>query len=251
MKRSFHHAFTLIELLVVIVVIGVLAGIVLPVYSNVQLSAKRVQSLNNMRQLGAAALSYCGDNNGALPAQVTKTPVWGTTTADWYNALPRTYMGSQNLNDYAANPPAFYTKGSVFYVPAAKYPPKATSNATPQFAVAFNSKLFTSTVTSVRLAGIMLPASTVLFQECGCVGETVIKGQSAYSDQAYSYASRTVARYNGNTILTFCDGHASSFTGSSVVDPSSGKAYYAAYPNPLPTGAATVYWEVNPATSPN
>ena len=70
-------------------------------------------------------------------------------------------------------------------------------------------------------------------------------------DQAYTYASRTAARYGGNAILTFIDGHASLFSGASVVDPSSGKAYFVAYPGNFPTGAARIYWEVDPTVSPN
>jgi hypothetical protein len=123
--------------------------------------------------------------------------------------------------------------------------------ASPIFAVAFNSKLFTNGVTNVRVQGITLPAETVLFQECGVAGETPIKGQKAYTSQAYSYASRTSGRYGGNTLLTFVDGHAAEFKGSAVVDPGTGKAYFAAYPNPFPTGAERIYWEVDPTVNPN
>ena len=261
MKRPHHHAFTLIELLVVIAIIAVLAGLILPVYGNIQLSAKRVQSLSNMRQLGMATISFCTDNNNTLPSAFqgdNTAPSWGsaaaTTTAEmnaWYNVLPRTYASSKGVGDFASNPAAFYANGSMFYVPAGKYPPKATCIASPQFAIAFNSKLLTSSVTSIPLQQIALPAETVLFQECGLVGETPIKGQKAYTNQSYSYASRTAARYSGQTILTFFDGHAASLSGSSVVDPSTGKAYFVAYPGAFPAGAATLYWELNPAASPN
>ena len=255
MKRFSHKAFTLIELLVVIVIIAALAGIILPVYGSVQLAGRRTQSLSNMRQLGMAALSYCNDNNGSLPAQgdatswasaATNTPA---ENAQWYNVLPRTYANSMGLGDYVSNPAAFYTSKNLLYVPAAKYP--ANKLTAPQFAVAYNSKLITSTYTNARLQMITLPAETVLFQEAGLAGETPIKGQKAYTTQAASYASRTAARYNGNTILTFCDGHAATFLGTSIVDPSTGKAYFAPYPTAFPTGAASVYWEMLPTVTPN
>ena len=255
MNRLNRQAFTLIELLVVISIIAVLAGIVLPVYGNIQLAGRRTQSLSNMRQLGAAALSYCNDNNGSLPAQGDATSWASAATntdaenAQWYNVLPRTYANSRGLGDYVKDTASFYKSGSMFYVPAAKYP--STKLNAPLFAVAYNSKLLTGAYTNVRLQLITLPAQTVLFQEAGIPGETPIKGQKAYTTQPASYASRTAARYNGNTILTFCDGHAATFLGTSIVDPGTGKAYFAPYPAPFPSGAATVYWEMLPTATPN
>jgi prepilin-type N-terminal cleavage/methylation domain-containing protein len=255
MNRSARQAFTLIELLVVIAVIGTLVGVILPVYGNVQMIGKRTQSMNNMRQLGAATLSYCNDNNGSLPQQGDKTVTWqsaasGTAAenSQWYNAVPQAYGNCQNLSFYVNNPAAFYQPGSIFFVPAAKY--ASTKLTAPLFALAFNSKLLTSSITSLRLQNIMLPAQTVLYQEAGLPGETQLPGQSTYTTQSYSYASRTAARYNGNTILTFCDGHADVFAGSAVVA-STGKAYFVAYPGAFPAGAARIYWEYDPTVSPN
>jgi prepilin-type N-terminal cleavage/methylation domain-containing protein len=252
-------AFTLVELLIVITIIGALAAIILPVYGNVLLAGERTQSLNRMRQFGAATLAYCGDNNGSLPQQGdavkwtdanTNTP---TENAQWYNVVPRNYGQSKGLGDYAANPAAFYTSGSMFFVPAAKYPSNKLS--APQFAIAFNSKLLTSsyTVANVRLQAFQFPAETVLYEEQGVVGETPIKGEKAYTtpSEPYGYASRAAARYNGNTILTFIDGHAAVLPGTSIVDPGTGKAYFAAYPSPFPSGATRLYWEMEPTVSPN
>ena len=60
-------AFTLIELLIVITIIGVLSGILLSVMSTVQERANRTTCLNNLHQIGTAALGYESDNNGSLP----------------------------------------------------------------------------------------------------------------------------------------------------------------------------------------
>ena len=255
MKSNRHSAFTLLELLIVIGIIAVLAGLVLPIYGNIQLAGKRTQSLNNMRQFAVAAISYAGDNNGILPPQGDAT-TWAsaaantdTENAQWYNVLPRKYGNGKGLGDYASNPAGFYAKDSMFYVPAAKYP--ANKLTGPQFALAINSKLETGAYTNVSLQMIQLPVETVLFLELGVPGETPLKGQKAYTTQSYGYASRLAARYNGNTVLAFIDGHVGVFPGSSIVDPTTGKAFFVAYPGAFPTGATTVYWEMLPTVSPN
>ena len=253
MKARTHSAFTLIELLIVISIVAILAGIVLPIYGSVQMTARRTQSLSNMRQFGTALIAYCGDNNGQLPTEGSSNPSWGTagnTTLSateataWYNVLPRSYANSRGVADYTSSTAAdFYSKNSLFYVPAAKYP--STKLSAPQFAMNFCSKLFDSTFVPedslVRLPNFQAPAETVVFQESGLPGEKVIRGQSAYTNQSKSYASRSVARYGGNTIITFADGHADVVLGTDIVA-SNGKSYTPQ----ISQNGGKVYWTMNP-----
>jgi prepilin-type N-terminal cleavage/methylation domain-containing protein/prepilin-type processing-associated H-X9-DG protein len=258
------RAFTLIELLVVITIIGVLAGIALPVFASVQLQSQKTQSLSNMRQLGTLTLSYCNDHNETLPLQGDTSPTWAgcvanTTTENtaWYNVVPEEATGGMGLREFAnSNKAAFYQSGSLFFVPAAKYTTAMrTSTTTPYFAVAYNSKLFgnmtsstggTEDITTIRLPNLLHPAKTCLFQESGLAGEKqIFTTQSSYNGQASSFASRSVARYNGNTIIVFADGHAQELAGYQVVAPA-GKAYY-----PQLTPPGEVIWTLDPNASPN
>jgi prepilin-type N-terminal cleavage/methylation domain-containing protein/prepilin-type processing-associated H-X9-DG protein len=65
MRRT--KGFTLIELLVVIAIIGILAGMLFPVFASARESARRTTCLSNAKQLALALMMYCDDHDGTLP----------------------------------------------------------------------------------------------------------------------------------------------------------------------------------------
>jgi prepilin-type N-terminal cleavage/methylation domain len=67
--RRRSGGFTLIELLTVIAIIGILAAIVIPVVGKVRQSARKSQSLSNVKQIVQGLLTYANDNRGNLPRQ--------------------------------------------------------------------------------------------------------------------------------------------------------------------------------------
>jgi prepilin-type N-terminal cleavage/methylation domain-containing protein/prepilin-type processing-associated H-X9-DG protein len=76
-----RRAFTLIELLVVIGIIGVLAGLLLPVLSAAKKRAAQAACINNMKQLGLGIRMYTDDNHDTFPGMASQHS--GFQANDW------------------------------------------------------------------------------------------------------------------------------------------------------------------------
>ncbi len=88
-KRAGRRGLTLVELLVTIAIIGILAGLLLPVLNHAKSGAQRAFCLNNVRQINLATRMYADDHKDAIVL-----PSGFGYYADWhtYKASVKTYL---------------------------------------------------------------------------------------------------------------------------------------------------------------
>lgn len=134
--KTLKAAFTLMEMLVVIVIIAVLATLLFSLATSMRNKASSSTSVSNLRQIGAAILTYASDNNSTLPGPVLTDhfPLYqNNAKSGQLGWLLKEYLTPEPQPD---NPQQRMFYSSVLDYPAAKAKAKgATGNSKPTYVV--------------------------------------------------------------------------------------------------------------------
>lgn len=195
--------FTLVELLAVIAIIGLLAGILIPVVARMRAAGRGVQCTSNLRQIHMTIISHAQENKGVLVAGHDYA-----TNKDWYQK-------SSALAGYM--PGAGIAAGMTLQQIAVCPENRTDAPLSPQdpygmyvnndygYPYAYNYFVLTnsSTAAVVRLSDIQNATQVVMMTDS-------VAGQGwgpGFSDAADSKWGRIGVPHSGRTHVLWCDGH--------------------------------------------
>jgi prepilin-type N-terminal cleavage/methylation domain-containing protein len=223
--RGARQAFTLIELLVVIAIIAILASLLLPALAKAKESAKRIQCVNDERQLGLSVTMYADDHDGFYPK---RGGPWEADVKVAKSALAAAAGGNSNYWPLQLQP--YYIDTKVLYCPSDVLNPPNFGSGSPYAALSakrsyiFNgfNDYFKGTPSNpdgsaMPEAAITQTSETVLFGEKDGGNGTAGSGSGHWwMDywQGDDYSELDQTRHNkvgttgGGSVYAFADGSA-------------------------------------------
>lgn len=200
--------FTLIELLVVIAIIAILAGLLLPALSRAQQSARSVQCLSQMRQIGLAVRLYADDHDDAFPR--TQHTAFAYRQEEWGRAV------APELSQDSATWTNLFR--GVYHCPSdARATPWSYGQNVYFELEPDNDDYIGSPQTWRQTASIPHPAATILQAETSGTVDHIMPEFWMTPADATDVDSR---RHYGRSNYNFVDGHSESRVFLTTYDPS-------------------------------
>ena len=228
MRPSRSRAFTLIELLVVIAIIAVLIALLLPAAQAAREAARRMQCVNNLKQLGLAVHNY-ESSNGVLPPQ----QVVGHTGTEL--SFKSQWGATSRLAPYLELGPLY---NSINYLLKTSAAANVTVVSTSIKTLICPSEIKPQPYTSTNSSGV---TSTFAISNYGwCAGDWYVFGGQNSPPGRGAFGTNL-----SRTFAAFTDGLSQTILGAEA------KAYQPAYhncPSAVPTNLATPTAYPDPAT---
>jgi prepilin-type N-terminal cleavage/methylation domain-containing protein len=93
-----RNAFTLVEILIVVVILGVLAGVVVPQFSSATQEASELAALDQLTKVRNAVSVYYVRNHSQLPTVQEGDGTWGTLLGPDYLREPPKNFWVKSIN---------------------------------------------------------------------------------------------------------------------------------------------------------
>ena len=213
--RTSHHpaAFTLIELLVVVAVLGVLAGLLLPVLARSKNTARRIQCVGNLHQLGLATQMYWDENDG----KAFRYRGISTNGGDvyWFGWLARGAEGTRAFDSRQGALYPYLSGRGVDVCPSLNYALKQFKLKATGAAYGYGYNLLLSaalTAPPVQIAKLGRPSGTVLLADAGQINtfQAPASPENPMLEEFYYVNTNETTvhfRHEQKANLAFCDGH--------------------------------------------
>lgn len=95
-----NSGFTLVEILIVVVILGILAAIVIPQFTNASSEAIKGSLVSQLRTINSQIELYRVRNNGTLPDGDEDSPLLGADNNGWGVLVGEMYLKEEPVNGY-------------------------------------------------------------------------------------------------------------------------------------------------------
>jgi prepilin-type N-terminal cleavage/methylation domain-containing protein/prepilin-type processing-associated H-X9-DG protein len=235
--RVRQDGFTLVELLVVMVVIGLLAGLVLPSLNRAKETGRSAFCKNNLRQLTVGILVYASEENDYLPwpgaINRNKKPDWvfggyrpvnPTNPREWKLADFALHAESGSVFTYVTGFPRILPYDKAFTNSFQVYRCPSTGDLGRARRVTYSmNACFDPDYAPVSPAGVQLTQVDDPTQKVLLVDEDPASSDNAGFEPASLGGTSALTYHNNRANMSFVDGHCETLRNKKAVEIQSNK----------------------------